>query len=251
LALDRIERDGLDGPSVRLGAGIGGLDLDRVIVDGVPQPAAMAVCTLLNSYTEISVSGRGLHVLFLTSLDVGGRRRGGMEIYTRDRHFTFSGNKVPGFPSDLRDVTDDLPAVLPLLFGPDAMVEPVNSDTGEIRRLDVDPAHLLERAERAGLPAHARRLLQTTDLGAYPSQSEADYHLVCDLLSAGLSPSAAYTIIATSPRGEFGMRRKGARRRDYWAYTIARAIARHGPDLGRSWRVPATRMSHRLAGEGR
>ncbi len=44
-----------------------------------------------DSYTEYSPSGLGMHIIIRAALP-GGRKRGGIEIYSRDRFFTFTGN---------------------------------------------------------------------------------------------------------------------------------------------------------------
>ena len=48
----------------------------------------------LDSYTEFSPSGTGLHVLLRAKLPPGGNRRGRIEIYDRGRFFTVTGRRL-------------------------------------------------------------------------------------------------------------------------------------------------------------
>src|SRR5690606_16238342 len=45
----------------------------------------------LNSYSELSPSGRGLHIICKASIPMG-RRRNNIEIYSSERYATFTGN---------------------------------------------------------------------------------------------------------------------------------------------------------------
>lgn len=78
--------------------GIAGVDLDGVILpDGTLKPYAQEIVELMNSYTEISPSGKGLHILFRITgslSDIGTRRKNdelGVEAYSEGRYFTITG----------------------------------------------------------------------------------------------------------------------------------------------------------------
>lgn len=77
------------------GQGIYGVDLDHVLENGAITPQAREIVENLNSYTEISPSGKGLHI-FVTADNVNitrHRKQGGfVEIYTNARYFTVTGN---------------------------------------------------------------------------------------------------------------------------------------------------------------
>jgi putative DNA primase/helicase len=82
------------------GGGVCGVDLDHVIAaDGTLTPQAREIVGLLNSYTETSPSGSGLHLLmFAPGADITRHRRKGgfVEIYTDRRYFTVTGNVYGG-----------------------------------------------------------------------------------------------------------------------------------------------------------
>ena len=78
--------------------GYAGIDLDDVFISGgILKPFADEVVRVMNSYTEISPSGKGLHILFKINVplsDFGSRRRNdelGIEIYDSGRFFTVTG----------------------------------------------------------------------------------------------------------------------------------------------------------------
>lgn len=85
------------------GGGIVGIDLDHAIESGVTKPWAKKVLSLFErSYTEISPSGTGLHILVCgrkpgpkckkVVLNSGGTRIGEIEMYDHARYFTITGN---------------------------------------------------------------------------------------------------------------------------------------------------------------
>ena len=89
-------------------SGIVGLDLDHVITEGVITEWAEAIVRDANSYTEISPSGAGLHILgfgekpqgFPNRVDIGEQ---GLEVYDSGRYFTMSGRVFENY-SELRQV---------------------------------------------------------------------------------------------------------------------------------------------------
>ena len=97
--------------------GVVGVDLDHCVVDGVVAPWAAEIIAKLDSYTEFSPSGTGLHVLGLGELDkdwaekIGGPAVGaftpgkepGLDVYGGGARFlTMTGAHYPGSPRDLR-----------------------------------------------------------------------------------------------------------------------------------------------------
>ena len=67
--------------------GIVGTDLDKVIVeDGTISVEALEVVAMLNSYTEYSPSGRGLHIFVKGDIPVDGRKKGFIEMYKAKRY---------------------------------------------------------------------------------------------------------------------------------------------------------------------
>lgn len=88
------EFDGI-GIVLTVGAGIVGVDLDHCLdTDGNVAPWAQRTVDILNSYSEISPSGDGLHVFVFGALrdGVAGQRKGDVEVYAEGRYLTVTGH---------------------------------------------------------------------------------------------------------------------------------------------------------------
>ena len=74
-----------------------GIDLDncRDAESGDLELWAADIIDRLDSYTEVSPSGTGIHILVKGELPPGRNRRGDVEIYDQDRFFTVTGSHVP------------------------------------------------------------------------------------------------------------------------------------------------------------
>jgi len=73
--------------------GIVGIDLDKVIAeDGIISSEVAEIIALLDSYTEYSPSGKGLHILVKGDIPVDGKKKGFIEMYKAKRYFTLTGN---------------------------------------------------------------------------------------------------------------------------------------------------------------
>lgn len=91
-----------------------GVDLDHCVVDGEIAPWAAEIAAQLDSYTEFSPSGTGLHIMLSANLaedwmaklpgveKVNGKEPG-LDVYGGGKRFlTFTGARVPGSPTVLR-----------------------------------------------------------------------------------------------------------------------------------------------------
>jgi hypothetical protein len=87
-----------------------GTDLDkcRDAKTGQAEPWALEAIKELNSYTELSPSDTGFHILTKGVLPAGGNRTGRVEMYAKGRYFTVSGKHVKGTPTTIneRDLTE-------------------------------------------------------------------------------------------------------------------------------------------------
>lgn len=92
-----------------LGDGIGCIDLDHCLVDGVPTAAARAFLDRMPAtYVEISPSGTGLHVWGRIPEGRGTRRVVGglsVETYSTGRYITVTGRRFAGSTSALADLS--------------------------------------------------------------------------------------------------------------------------------------------------
>lgn len=72
-----------------------GIDLDDCIgEDGKLEAWAVEVCQTVRSYTELSPSGRGIHLFVRGILPNCSRKRGKVEMYGKGRFFTVTGRRI-------------------------------------------------------------------------------------------------------------------------------------------------------------
>jgi putative DNA primase/helicase len=92
-ALHAMSAYDCDGIGIELGNGLCGIDIDHCITEhGQISEQAQDIISLMQSYTEISPSGNGIHILFSGIIPEGNRRKDGLEMYSEGRYFTVTGN---------------------------------------------------------------------------------------------------------------------------------------------------------------
>ena len=162
---------------------ISGIDLDHVVRDdGTLESFAEEIVNLMDSYTEYSPSGNGLHIVCKTVLKNIGRKKGintlsAIEMYNYGRYFTVTG-KVYGTPKSIENRTDEFNEIYGKYFS-----EPVKSKS-EIKITEVSDFTDEELLERmfASKRGYEIQKLFNGDWSSYPSQSEADLALVSHLI---------------------------------------------------------------------
>lgn len=86
------------------------IDLDKHIVNGEIQSEAKTLVDTLDSYTEYSQSGTGLHI-FIKGKKPGERSKNaskGIEIYDNERFIVMTGNHLDGTPVEIHERQDIL-----------------------------------------------------------------------------------------------------------------------------------------------
>ncbi len=130
------------------------VDLDHVIdTDGTIAPGALAIVQQLDTYTEISRSGRGLHCIGRGSIPAA-LKTDLIEMYDRQRFVVVTEQPLPGTPRSLRasqQELDDLYA----LHAPQRRTVPRLVQDGPAASIDVT----LDWAYVAWLSAHTHRLI--------------------------------------------------------------------------------------------
>src|SRR5262245_4247815 len=96
-----------------------GVDLDgcRDPETGRLEPWAGEIVERLDSYTEASPSGTGVHILVKAVLPAGGRKKDKIEMYSEGRFFTMTGEHIGGTPTTVEDRTTELAALHSEVFG--------------------------------------------------------------------------------------------------------------------------------------
>ena len=79
-----------------LGGGFVGIDLDDCFDGAELKPWAREIVETLDSYTELSPSGRGVHIIARGELPSGRRKVAGVEMYNSGRYLTVTGNWLRG-----------------------------------------------------------------------------------------------------------------------------------------------------------
>jgi len=169
-----------------------GVDLDdcRDPETGDVDDAAQDIIERLDSYTEVSPSGTGYHVLITGTLPDGRNRRGSVELYDTARFFTVTGDHVERTPTRVARRQDALTAIhreyvqdterdTAAESGQRGDVDDESPTTGTADiDVDLEDEELLEKARNASNGEKFERLWNGNTVG-YDSQSEADMALCC------------------------------------------------------------------------
>ncbi|MDL0121789.1 hypothetical protein [Halobacterium salinarum] len=171
-----------------------GVDLDdcRDPETGDIDDAARDIIDRLDSYTEVSPSGTGYHVLLKGELPDGRNRRGSVELYDMARFFTVTGDHVEQTPNRVARRQDALTAIHREYVqdterataseseqrdGTDNESRATDTDDADVN-VDLEDEELLEKARNASNGEKFERLWNGNTVG-YDSQSEADMALCC------------------------------------------------------------------------
>ena len=153
-----------------------GIDLDSCY-DEVGHMADWAenIVARLDSYTELSPSGRGLHIIIRGTLPGKGRRKGPMEMYSEGRYFTMTGASVDGESAVIAERNDTLQAVYHEIFAEGDRKLP--SRQAQITRSNSESDDDLIKKAIGAKNGAKFQLLWQGDASGYESQSEADLAL--------------------------------------------------------------------------
>lgn len=146
-----------------------GVDLDEALSD----VDRGAILSLLSSYSETSVSGRGAHVIVRGKLPGPGRRRGPVEVYASGRYFAMTGKHITGTPTTIEDRQPELDELLERFIPPSPEAEAQRP----IVPIDLDDRDLLDKAMSARNGSDFRDLYEGRWESRYTSRSEADIAL--------------------------------------------------------------------------
>ena len=173
----------------------------------------------LQSYTEISQSGKGIHIICRGTLPKRGRRKGSVEMYENGRFFVMTGNSCSEY-AGISDCTESIKPLHEKYIGggrePQAKVRPAVS---------LSSADDIVKAAAGAKNGGKFVALYGGDTAGYTSSSEADMAL-CSILAfwTGCDASKMDVIFRSSGL----MREKWDRPQSgstYGALTIQKAIA--------------------------
>lgn len=208
-----------------------GIDVDHCINDtGNLSDLARRVLDMIpKTYVERSPSGRGLHIIGIGDIQIKGKNRRdlGLEVYTRERFFTVTGDVFLPERTAVAHVPEAFDAFLSEFF-PD--VAPPQEGKPALPApkpvVDLDDKALVEKAMAA---ANGREfsLLWTGDISGHQSHSEADLAM-CNALAFWSGRDAERMDRLFRQSGLFRPEkwdRHAGHGRTYGASTISKAIA--------------------------
>ena len=151
------------------------IDLDNCVDTKTGEIAGLAqeIVTDLDSYTELSPSGTGLHIWVKASLDGRiGHKSADFEIYDSARYMTVTGNPIPDSPTEINERQSEVDALHERVFG-----VPDDTESRPRPALNLDDREVIERCQSEY--ADFSQLFDDGAWSGHPSQSEADFRLCC------------------------------------------------------------------------
>lgn len=163
--------------------GLVGIDFDHCLQNGQVASWAASWVQRLNSYTEVSPSGTGLHVICRGRLPGPALKTTSAEMYDRGRFFTVTGDVYGPAqpPCDAQAAINELYVAVTATRpqGKQAAQTPTEPLQSVVQLTDDEITRIASNAQNGEL---FRALFAGQWAGRYPSQSEADLAL-CNLLA--------------------------------------------------------------------
>lgn len=178
---------------------------------------ARAIINAMNSYTEYSQSGTGVHIIVKGKVPGSRSRTGNFEMYDQSRFFVVTGNRLEGTTSTIELRQEQLNALYVRFFGDGGGKEKA-SELPAPKSPSMDDESILSIAQQAA----NRDKFQSLFAGQYEqygSQSEADQALCNMLAFYTQEPEQIDRLFRRS-----GLMRDKWEREDYSSETIRKAI---------------------------
>lgn len=202
-----------------------GIDLDGCIDPDTGEIAdwASEIIDALDTYTEISPSGTGLHLFIRGSKPGTTCRRGKIEIYDKHRFLTITGRSLTDKPVEERQI--ELDDLYERVFGNASHRESREIDSKEHEHSGggdtLSDNELLSKARASKTGGKFTRLFDHGDCNGYKSASEADQALAGYLAFwTGKDADRIETLMRRSQL----QRNKWTENRDYLSKTITKAV---------------------------
>lgn len=204
------------------------IDLDdpSSLKDGTPNPNYQAdidrqiqIHKEMDSYSEVSPSGKGLHIIIKGKVDAG-RKRSFIEVYSSNRYATFTGNVYNNKP--IVDQQDKLIQLWNQMGG-----HANTTNFAGTRIAKYSDQEILERATNATNGEKFVTLFNGNWNSLYSSQSEADFAFIDIIAFYSENEEQIKRIFRASKLGE----RDKAKREDYVDWMIKKSFDQMMPEL--------------------
>ncbi len=161
-----------------------GIDLDKCRDDktGAIEPWAVDILKGINTYVELSPSGKGFHLIGKGKLPAKGRRKDMIEMYESGRYFTVTGERYGKCAATALDIQPALIGLHAKIFGvatkPAKKQRAANDPVMVAAASPVEDQAVFDKILASG-DAERFKQFQSGDWAAlgYPSQSEGDLAL--------------------------------------------------------------------------
>ena len=169
-AIKALDKYHFDGIGFMFASGYFGVDLDKCLdnTDFIDE-----FVETLQSYTEISRSGNGIHIICKGTLPDGARRRGNVEMYSSGRYFIMTGKLYNPNYAEIKDCTESIK----LLHNKYLYTERPQVAPRIVQKLDMDDNEIVDKARNCRTGSLFQLLYSGNWQGVYNSQSEADLAL--------------------------------------------------------------------------
>lgn len=161
--------------------GLVGVDIDHCRnEDGSWNECASAILEKWPSYTEVSPSGSGLHIIYRGAMPGKGNKNStsGVEMYAVARYFTMTGNHLEGTPDAIADGAEALPWIHEAYI---AKKKKAKKARAAMRSVALTDEQVLEKAQGSVNGEDFTALWNGEWESKFGSQSEADLSLCCSL----------------------------------------------------------------------
>lgn len=195
-----------------------GIDLDAT-VDPKSIERQRRIYSEFASYSELSPSGQGLHIIVKGKIP-SGRRRSSIEVYSSARFFTMTGNVYNNVP--IAERQELLTGLWQQMGGP----AETNSHHGDSPETETDQ-QILDKASRAVNGDKFIALYEGRWQEYYPSQSEADFAFVDIIAFYTQNRAQIARLFRASALGQ----RDKAKRKDYVAWMTNKSFDRLLPPI--------------------
>ncbi|MER1998929.1 MAG: hypothetical protein ABS882_04070, partial [Lysinibacillus sp.] len=166
-----------------------GIDFDNCIDgDGQLDPQVAAIVECINSYTELSPSGTGIHIIVkadITDFIVGkgmNKKDAICEIYYSSRYFTMTG-KVLFNHLHIKEATEHVKTLIEIHYPEKMVANQKNQEVKNYPRLNVSKQRVLKKMFKSKYGKEIRKLYEgkVTPENCGKSQSEIDFTLCMQL----------------------------------------------------------------------